>query len=315
MEFVFQENSPLTAHTQIKEQIKVALMLGNLRPGEILPSIRDLEKDLGISRSIVRKAYLELEEHGILKLIQGKGVMVNKNLRYREDRQFLDNCEKLVQVTRRSCLAKGFVFSSFAKYLYQKAIEFDKESPPLIYIDVDQAVAEERAAEVSHILEVLVVGMAVDRLKISKSSLAPGTKVLCNYYRLDIVTKALRGRKGGIVPLRMLLGEDTKRILRGLPRRSKVMYLFDPRDTSALSLVLEDYKRAYPESELEFVPRPAKDIARQIRSEDYGHFIISNRLWNSQPKEIRKTDRVTHPSMVFDLSSIEEAKMQLGIIA
>ena len=274
-----------------------------------------MEKELGISRSIVRKAYLELEELGILKLIQGKGVMVNKNLRYKEDRQFLDNCEKLIQSTRRSCVAKGFIFSSFAKYLYQKAIECEKENPSLIYVDVDQGVANERAAEVSRILEVHVVGMAVDDLKTNKSLLRPGTRIVCNYYRLDIVTKILRGRKGGIVPLRMLLGEETKRILRALPKRSKVMYLFDPRDHSALALVLDDYRRAYPESELEFVARQAKDIGRQVRSEDYAHFIISNRLWNSLPKEIKKSDRIAHPSMVFDLSSVEEAKMQMGIIA
>jgi GntR family transcriptional regulator len=315
MEFAFEENSPLSAHTQIKEQIKVGLLLGNLRPGEILPSIRDLEKELGISRSIVRKAYLEMEELGILKLIQGKGVMVNKNLCYKQDRQFLDNCEKLIQSTRRSCIAKGFIFSSFSKYQYQKALEFEKERPPLIYVDVDQSVAAERAAEISRVLQVHVIGMGMDELKTNKPLLQPGTRIVCNYYRLDLVTKALRGRKGGIVPLRMFLGEETKKILRGLPKRSKVMYLFDARDHSALTLVLDDCKRAYPESELEFVARPAKDIGRQVRSEDYAHIIISNRLWNSLPKEIKKSDRVTHPIMVFDLSSIEEAKMQMGIIA
>src|SRR5438128_2579469 len=136
MEFVFQKNSPLPAHTQITEQIKVALLLGNLRPGEMLPSIRDLEKELGVSRNIVRKAYMELEELGILRMIQGKGVMVNKNLKYKEDKEFLQNCDKLVETTKKSCLSIGLVFSSFARLLYQKAIEIEQEQAPLSYVDM-----------------------------------------------------------------------------------------------------------------------------------------------------------------------------------
>jgi DNA-binding transcriptional regulator YhcF (GntR family) len=56
LDFIYQENSPISANVQIKEQIKIALLLGNLRPGEMLPSIRDLEKELGINRNVIRKA-------------------------------------------------------------------------------------------------------------------------------------------------------------------------------------------------------------------------------------------------------------------
>lgn len=315
MEFVFEKNSPLPPHTQIKEQIKVALLLGNLRPGEILPSIRDLEKELGISRSTVRKAYLELEELGVLKLIQGKGVMVNKNLRYKEDRDFLQNCEKLAQSTRRSCQMKGLIFSSFARYLYQKAIEMEKEQATLLYVDVSSELAKERAAQVSRMLQVNVKGESVEELKASKSKLRLGTKVVCNYYRLDEISRILRGNKLDIIPLRMLIGEETKRELNSLPRRSKVMFIFDQGDQSGLSLILEDYRRAFADHELEFVSRSGKDITRLAKSRGVAKIIISNRIWNSIPKETREAEKVTQHIMKFDPSSIEESKMQLGIIA
>jgi GntR family transcriptional regulator len=80
LDFIYQENSPISANVQIKEQIKIALLLGNLRPGEMLPSIRDLEKELGINRNVIGKAYQELEEDGILKMIQGVGVRVSGHL-------------------------------------------------------------------------------------------------------------------------------------------------------------------------------------------------------------------------------------------
>src|SRR5687768_8494051 len=71
MDFVFDKHTPVPAHAQIQEQIKLALLLGRLRPGDTLPSIRDVEKQVGISRNLVWKAYLELQASGILNLRHG----------------------------------------------------------------------------------------------------------------------------------------------------------------------------------------------------------------------------------------------------
>lgn len=57
---------------QIKERIKIGLALGELRPGATLPSIRDLEQQLGAGRAIIRNAYLDLQESGILDMKHGR---------------------------------------------------------------------------------------------------------------------------------------------------------------------------------------------------------------------------------------------------
>jgi GntR family transcriptional regulator len=314
MDFYFEPNSPLAAHVQIIEQIKAALLLGKLRPGETLPSIRDLERDLGISRSIVRKAYLELEELGILKLIQGKGVMVNKDLRYKENRDLLENCERLVQTVRKNCQQKGLIFSSFARFLYQRAIEVEKEQSALVYVDVAPQLAKDRAAEVSRILQVNVEAISTEELFVRKSQIKAGTKILCNFFRLDHVTRILRGKKLAIIPLRMRLAEQATRELSELLPQAKILFLYDSRDQSATPLIIEDYRRAHTEKELQFVSRPVKDIARQIKAEEFAMIIISNRIWATLPEEIRQAKKVTHPILDFDPSSVEESRMQLGII-
>ena len=72
------------------------LLLGRLRPGDTLPSIRDVEKQVGISsRNLVRKAYLELQSWGVLKLRHGKGVIVDVNLQYGEKEGIKQKCETL----------------------------------------------------------------------------------------------------------------------------------------------------------------------------------------------------------------------------
>jgi GntR family transcriptional regulator len=317
MEFIFQKNGPLPAHTQIKEQIKVALLLGNLRPGEMLPSIRDLEKELGINRNIVRKAYVELEELKILKMIQGKGVMVNKNLKYKEDKEFLQNCEELVEATKKSCQRMGLALSSFARYLSHKAIELEEQRAPFLYVDMSSELAKERAEQISMILHVRTQGVSIEELRelTKKKEMLIGVKVICNYYRLDEVSKILRGRKIHIEPLRMVLGEQTKEELYQLPQGAKVGFIFDEQDQARLSMILEDYRKAFADRKLEFVLLPFKDFKNGKKLNGFAKLIVSNRIWNSIPKEKKDASIITHPVMEFDPFSLEESKRQLGIIA
>jgi GntR family transcriptional regulator len=314
VDFIYQENSPITANVQIKEQIKIALLLGNLRPGEMLPSIRDLEKELGINRNVIRKVYQELEEDGILKMIQGKGVLVNKHLRYKKNVELLDSYEELVKQTEKGCQSRGLILSSFARYFYHKAIELEQENSPLIYVDMTPALAKERAEQISKISHLNVEGLSVDELKQSKKIRA-GVKVTCNYYRFEQVNKILRGQKLDVIPFRMRFSEKTKNELNQLPEGSKVMFIFDEQDQSTLGLILEDYKKAFADRNLEFTARSVKEFPRLVKSKKPVTFLLSNRIRDSIPQKLKNAPGVTHSVMEFDPSSIEEARMQLGIIA
>src|SRR5215813_10904518 len=99
MLFRIDKHSDLPLVAQLQEQIKIALLLGQLRPGDTLPSIRDVETHLGISRNLVRQAYVSLENSGILKLHHGKGVAVQKHLNYSSRTDKLQETEALIADT------------------------------------------------------------------------------------------------------------------------------------------------------------------------------------------------------------------------
>ena len=63
-------------YEQIYTQIKAAILRGELREGEALPSIRALAKDLRISVITTKRAYDELEADGFLYTVAGKGCFV-----------------------------------------------------------------------------------------------------------------------------------------------------------------------------------------------------------------------------------------------
>lgn len=76
MKLIISNISGIPIYEQIKQQVKSAIMSGNLQEDETLPSLRTLAKDLRISVLTVTRAYTELEEEGFVKNVQGRGCFV-----------------------------------------------------------------------------------------------------------------------------------------------------------------------------------------------------------------------------------------------
>ena len=76
MELVISNASNLPIYEQIVEGIKRHIAAGELRTGDMLPSIRALAKDLRISVITTKRAYEELEREGLIVTAAGKGCFV-----------------------------------------------------------------------------------------------------------------------------------------------------------------------------------------------------------------------------------------------
>lgn len=76
MNILLSNQSELPIYAQIKEQIKEQILNGTLEEGEVLPSIRKLAKETGVSVITTTRAYNDLEEEGYIASIQGKGSIV-----------------------------------------------------------------------------------------------------------------------------------------------------------------------------------------------------------------------------------------------
>jgi GntR family transcriptional regulator len=73
---IIQNTSKVPIYEQIEEQIKEAILCDELKEGELLPSIRQLAKDLKISVITTTRAYAELEQEGFIAVQQGRGCFV-----------------------------------------------------------------------------------------------------------------------------------------------------------------------------------------------------------------------------------------------
>lgn len=78
MRIVISNQSELPIYAQIREQIKEQILNGSMEEGMVLPSIRQLAKELGISVITTTRAYNDLEQEGFIASIQGRGSIVQK---------------------------------------------------------------------------------------------------------------------------------------------------------------------------------------------------------------------------------------------
>lgn len=76
LRIIISNNSEVPIYQQIKNQIKEEIFKGILINGEVLPSIRILANEIGVSVLTSKRAYDELEQEGFIHGVQGKGFFV-----------------------------------------------------------------------------------------------------------------------------------------------------------------------------------------------------------------------------------------------
>ena len=77
MDIIISNSSPVALYEQIETQVKSQILNGTLKPGDPLPSIRTLAKELKVSIITTKRAYEELEKEGFIQTAVGKGTFVS----------------------------------------------------------------------------------------------------------------------------------------------------------------------------------------------------------------------------------------------
>lgn len=92
-------NNGVAIYEQIVRQVKFAVASEAVRPADLVPSVRELARQLAINPNTVARAYRELQSDGVLQSLRGTGLAVTTAApkRCREDRRRLVR-ERLRQV-------------------------------------------------------------------------------------------------------------------------------------------------------------------------------------------------------------------------
>lgn len=104
MNIILNSESTLSIYEQIVKAIKNSIVKEEIIPGDMLPSIRSLARDLGISVITTKRAYEELEKEDLIYSVQGKGFYVKEpnkeKLKEQQLKSFEIMAEKLIEEGR-----------------------------------------------------------------------------------------------------------------------------------------------------------------------------------------------------------------------
>ena len=110
MKLIINNNSMVPIYEQIVEQFKAEIVSGGITKEEMLPSVRNLAKDLKISALTVKKAYDLLEEEGLTVTVHGKGTFVaaanREKIREEQLKEIEEEFIKTIQKGKRYEISK-----------------------------------------------------------------------------------------------------------------------------------------------------------------------------------------------------------------
>lgn len=81
LDFRIESTSGVAPYAQLVQQVKQALRLGWLQPGDKLPTAHEVAASVAINPNTVQKAYRELEYEGLVSGRPGQGTFVTRSLR------------------------------------------------------------------------------------------------------------------------------------------------------------------------------------------------------------------------------------------
>ena len=93
----------IAIYDQVVRQVKFAVAQGAVKPGNLVPSVREMARELAINPNTVARAYQQLQADGVLEQVRGMGLEVAADA----VKQCKSERQKLIQDRIREALAEA----------------------------------------------------------------------------------------------------------------------------------------------------------------------------------------------------------------
>jgi len=314
MEFQIEKNSPVPTIRQIQEQIKLAIAMGVLKRGDILPPIREVEKQTGINRGQIHRAYLALRHSGLLSPAPGKRIAVAVSAAAPESINI--KCQELSTDIIKRIRRIGVSPIAFSRYLSRSMQEDERRSPFVAYVDPDKATALRRAEQVSRFWHASVVGLSTDEFKFALNRGSELRKVLVNHLIADSIRRMPRGRIIDIIPIEICYTEQTIKAL-GKLKSSSILVLLPKHAISSARFIVEQLHKWMKCKDAKISWKPVDEVAdfeHLLNNSKYDRILVSPGSRSAVPVELHDSKRILLLQMDLDPEALEIARIRAGVI-
>ncbi len=108
----YQDRRPI--YEQVTEKFRMLILRGVMPPESRMPSVRQLAMELAINPNTIQRAYMQLEQEGLIYPVKGRG-------------NFVADTEQIRKKSREDCQQE-------LRVVVQKGVELGMEEDELIYI-------------------------------------------------------------------------------------------------------------------------------------------------------------------------------------
>jgi DNA-binding transcriptional regulator YhcF (GntR family) len=320
MRFYVDHTSRVPVHSQLYDQIKLGIAVGHLRPGDTLPSVRDLEKDLGIGKNSIWRVYKSLEKMGVVILRQGKGAQVSSAAGREKHQGKLTECDHMSRETIERLRSLHIHPSSFLSYFQQYFARASNEEPNLVFAECNRTETDIFSKQISELWNVDVRGVTFEELRLQpvRRILTKNTSVITNAYHLDELRGLVKGTGAEVVGLKFRWDRRLMKRIESLNDGTTVLFVFSDADKARYgNLIFEEFKSLVTPRKVAMTLKGISevgDLSRLREQKKFGLILFSNRLWDGLPAPIKKNPLFSRPTLTVDPVSLEEARNHVGII-
>ncbi len=313
--FQIEKHGSIPVVKQIQEQIKLSMAMGVLKTGDILPSIREIEKQTGINRGQIHRAYLALRQSGLLSPVPGKRTAVAMAS---VAPHFINRkCQQLSRDVITQIRNIGVPPTVFARYLSRHAQDSERKVPFIAYVDLEKEIALQRAEQVSRLWQVSISGLTVDELKSALGRGFQPRKILVNHLLRDRIRPAPGRKKTDVIPVEIHYTNQTIRELAKTGANSAMLLVVPIHAVQFADFIVEQLHRWIQSRGCEISWAPFDDVAsfeQLLKNTHYDRILVTPGAACKIPVELRPSSRVLLLRMELDPGSLENARIRCGVI-
>jgi DNA-binding transcriptional regulator YhcF (GntR family) len=315
MEFYIEKHSSLPAIAQIEEQVKLAVAMGIFRSGDTLPSIREVEKQTGVNRGKIHRAYLALRRSGLLALTRGRGTVIAAPAAPAASTN--ERCMRLSKSVISKARQIGVPPVVFARYLSRRAQEAERSEPFIAYVDSAEEVAERRAAEISSMWQIPVIDLTTTELKQAVRNGRVPRKVLVNHLRRDDVRSIIPNKRIDVIPIEVEYTEQTIEELGRIAANSSILRILAPDYADNASFIMAQLRKRMRSSGIRISWISVRDVSnfeKLLKGSQYDRVILDPGILGEVPEKLRRNPRILLVRLRLNPASLEAARIRAGVI-
>jgi DNA-binding transcriptional regulator YhcF (GntR family) len=315
MEFYIEKHSSVPVIAQIEEQVKLAVAMGIFRSGDTLPSIREVEKQTGVNRGKIHRAYLALRRSGLLAPTRGRGTVVAAPAAPVPPAN--ERCMRLSRRIISKARQIGIPPIVFARYLSRQAQEAERSEPFIAYVDSVKEVAERRAAEISGMWQIPVISLTTLELKRAVRNGRVPRKVLANHLRRNDVRSIIPNKRIDVIPIEVEYTEQTIEELGRITPNSSVLRILASAYVDHAPFIIAQLLKWVRSSGVRISWISIRDVSnfeKLLKGSQYDRVIMDPGILSDVPPKLRSNPRILLVRLRLNPASLEAARARAGVI-